>query len=119
QSTVKLFQLDRSRNLRRRQPSRLFGRLTNDPLPPFVALHGGGGQMSIRPASDDGDDAGDADLRAHVARPLQAVKLEKGKRQRNFRSPGRLGPQPMERLRVERETDTFVPGKLYRTAANL
>src|ERR1019366_1631791 len=119
QSTIKLFQLDRSRNLRRRQPSRLFGRLTNDALPPFVALHGGGGQMSIRPASDDRNDASDPDLRALLDRPLHAVKLKDGKRQRNLRSARRLGPQPMERLRVEREIDTVVRDKRDRPAPNL
>src|SRR5271167_602587 len=73
--------------------------------------------MSIAPLRDDGDDAGNADFRALLQRPLHAIELKDSEGQSNFRSfsKRRLSGSVFS----EREVNPIVSDRRNSSAPNL
>src|SRR5579862_1489427 len=83
--TAKLLELHRLTNLGRPSPPRLFTRLKRNTQPSLMTLDRCGRQVRIRSPRDYRNNPPHANLSALLNRPLHAIKLEDGQRQRNSR----------------------------------
>jgi hypothetical protein len=81
----KLLELDRRRNLRRRDAPRLFCRLPRDPHPAFLPFDRHGSQVRVSSPRNQRNYLSDPNLSALLNRPLHAIELEDGENQSQLR----------------------------------